>query len=92
MGKGVIAPFSGKKLNTKTLLRQIFGVQLFKSRTLFVSIYEFFDYLCPAVGGSLSLSTDDPTKEVVRMLLVLILITTGVLLSQMTITSGGGTI
>lgn len=45
-----------------------------------------------AVGGSSYLSTDDPTKEVVRMLLVLILITTGIFLSQMTITSGGGTL
>ena len=44
-----------------------------------------------AVGGSSDLSTDDPTKEVVRMLLVLILMATGILLSHTAITSGGGT-
>ena len=44
-----------------------------------------------AVGGSSYLSTDDPTKEVVRMLLVLILMATGILLSHTAITSGGGT-
>lgn len=40
-----------------------------------------------AVGGSSYLSTDDPTKEVVRMLLVLILMATGILLSHTAITS-----
>mgnify|MGYP006893157229 CR=1 FL=1 len=66
-------------------LRQICGVQLFKSRTLFVFIYEFWiTYVSPSEVAY--------PKEVVRMLLVLILITTGIFLSQMTITSGGGTL